>query len=169
MLRLSSLIVQREIMHKFGAMLAALAAIILVAPTALAFDCDADDASECVQSILKVPPIRHVLSSIPGRPAVLKGECDADDEDDIQACLRGLKVPGGQPSKPAHPAAAVPVERKPVEKSEAAPAPAPATVATKSPHAPELAAARAEAYIASSRCQKYFPTVGQVVDIPCGE
>jgi hypothetical protein len=95
-------------MHNFGAMLAALVSIILLAPTAFAFDCDPDDIADCVRSILKVPPVRQVVPSIPRPPAVLKGECDADDEDDVKACLRGLRVPGvGRYSEPdARPVAA---------------------------------------------------------------
>jgi hypothetical protein len=103
-------------MHKFGTMLVALAAIILTAPTALAFH-----------------------------------------KDDDKTCLRGVKVPGvGQRSKPdPRPARPAPAERKPVEKSEAAESPATA------------AAAHVEPNIAPSRCQKYFPVIGQLVDVPC--
>jgi hypothetical protein len=146
-------------MHKFGTMLVALVAIILTAPTVLAFDCDTDDIADCVESIVKSPHIRQVIPSIPEPRAVLKGECDAFDEDDVKACQRGLKVPGvGQRSKPdPRPAAPVPAERKPVEKSEAAPSPATA------------AAAHVEPNNMPPRCQKYFPAVGRLVDTPCNE
>lgn len=46
-----------EVMHNLGAMLAALVATILLAPTASAFDCHPDDVADCVRSILKVPPV----------------------------------------------------------------------------------------------------------------
>jgi hypothetical protein len=159
MLCLGSSTLRGEVMQKFGTMLVALVAIILTAPTALAFDCDSGDIADCVESIVKAPPIRQVIPSIPGPRAVLKGECDAFDEDDVKACLRGLKVPGvGQRSKPdPRPAAPAPAEGKPVEKSEAAPSPATA------------AAAHVEPNITPPRCQKYFPAVGQLVDVPCRE
>jgi len=130
--------VQGEVMHKFGALLAALGAIVIIAPTALAFDCDTDDVADCVRSILKVSPVRQVVPSIPRPSAVLKGECDADDEDDIKVCLRGLKAPGvGRLSEPDARPVAAPAEGKPPEKlSEAAQASA--TVASK--HTPGFAA-----------------------------
>jgi hypothetical protein len=142
-------------MHKFGTKLVALVAIILTAPTALAFDCD--NIADCVDSIVKYPHIRQVIPSIPGPRAVLKGQCDAFDKDDVKTCLRGVKVPGvGQRSKPdPRPAGPAPAERKPVEKSEAAQSPATA------------AAAHVEPNITPPRCQKYFPAVGQLVDVPC--
>jgi len=156
-------------MHKFGAILAALIAIINLAPTAFAFDCDTDDdVADCVRNIVKFPPVRQVVPSIPRPSAELKVECDDDDEVDIKACLRGLKVPGvGQNSKPdLRPGAAVPAERKPAEKSETAPASA--TVVSRSTHTPGLPA-RVGPDRAPERCQKYFSVVGQLVDVPCGE
>lgn len=155
-------------MHKLGAMLATLVAIVLLAPTAFAFDCDADDLADCVRSILKVPPVRQVVPSIPRPQAVLKGECDADDEDDVKACLHGLRVPGGgRLAEPDVRPVAVPTEGKPPEKKSEA-APASATVASRPTPSPELAA-RVEPDVAPERCQKYFSAVGQIVDVPCGE
>ena len=155
-------------MHNLGAMLATLVAMILLAPTAVAFDCDPDDVADCVRSILKVPPVRQVVPSIPRPQAVLKGECDADDEDDVKACLHGLGVPGvGRLSEPDARPVAVPTEGKPPEKQSEA-APASATVASRPTPSPELAA-RVEPDVAPERCQKYFSAVGQIVDVPCGE
>jgi hypothetical protein len=116
-------------MHNLGAALAALVAIIL-APTALAFDCDADDVTGCVRSILQVPPVRQVVPSIPRPPTVLKGACDADDEDDVKACLRGLKVPGvGRLSEPD----ARPVASKPTHAAGSAAGPRSAKLAIPLP------------------------------------
>src|SRR5215831_6944019 len=110
-------------MHNLGAMLAALVAMILLAPTASAFDCHPDDVADCVRSILKVPPVRQVIPSIPRPQAVLKGECDAGDEDDVKARPHGLRVPGvGRLSEPdARPVAAFNDAEPTEKKSEAAP------------------------------------------------
>jgi len=155
-------------MHKFGAILAALITINYLAPTAFAFDCETDDdVADCVRSIVKFPPVRKVVPSVPRPSAVLKEECDDDDEDDIKVCLRGLKVTGVGQNKPdLRPAATVPAERKPAEKSETAPASA--TVVPRSTRTPGLPA-RVEPDRAPERCQKYFSAVGQLVDVPCGE
>jgi septal ring-binding cell division protein DamX len=155
-------------MHKLGALLPVLVAIILIAPTAQAFACDTDEVADCVRSILKTAPVRQVVPPVPRPATVLKGECSADDEDDVKACLRGLKkIPGVgrlDESDP-RPHVTAPAKRKPTEKSE--PAQASATPVSRSTHTP--AAARVEPDGAQERCQKYFPAIGQLVAVPCGE
>lgn len=156
-------------MHKLGASLITLVAIMLLAPTAHAFGCDdTDDMADCVQSILKAPPVRQLLPTATRAQTVLKGECDADDEDDVKACLRKLKAPGvGQFTKSYPPSAtATPVEKKPVEKSEATPGSA--TIASRPTHSPELAA-HVDRDTAPPGCQKYFSAVGKLVEVPCSE
>lgn len=126
-------------MHKIGAMLAALAALVLLALTAFAFDCDTDDVAKCVRSIVKLPPVRQVVPSVPRRSAVLKGECGSDNADDIKTCLRGLKAPGGgRLSEPDARPAAAPAEGKPPEKKSEA-VPTSATVASKPTQPPGFA------------------------------
>ena len=156
-------------MHKLGASLITLVAIMLLAPTVHAFGCDdTDDMADCVQSILKAPPVRQLLPTATRAQTVLKGECDADDEDDVKACLRKLKAPGvGQFTKSyPPPATATPVEKKPVEKSEATPGSA--TIASRPTHSPELAS-HVDRDTAPPGCQKYFSAVGKLVEVPCGE
>jgi|SRR5215471_6946824 len=156
-------------MHKLGASLITLVAITLIAPTALALGCDdTDDIADCVQSIVKAPPVRHLLPTATRTPTVLKGECDADDEDDVKACLQKLKAPAiGQFTKSyPRPAAAAPVEKKPVEKSEAVAVSQ--TIASRPTHTPELAA-HLERDTAPPGCQRYFSAVGKLVEVPCGE
>jgi len=154
-------------MHKLTVM-TVLVAIILLAPTVRVFGCDTDNIADCVRSILKVPPIRQVVPTVPRPPALPKAECDANDEDDVKACLRGFKVPGvGRLSEPdPRPAAAAPAERKPAEKSEVASSSS--IAASKPALSPELAA-RVQPDSTPERCQKYFPAVGQLVHVPCGE
>ena len=152
-------------MHRLGAMLAALMALILLALTAFAFDCDTDDVAKCVRSIVKLP-LRQVVPSVPRPSTVLKGECGSDNKDDIKTCLRGLKVPGvGGLSEPdARPAVAPAEGKRPEKKSEAAPTSA--TVASKPTQNPGVAAREEPYNSAPERCQKYFPAVGQLVDVP---
>jgi hypothetical protein len=156
-------------MHKLGTSLITLVAIMLIGPTAHAFGCDdTDDIADCVQSIVKAPPVRQLLPTATKAPTMLTGECDPDDEDNVKACLRKLKAPDvGQFTK-SHPrtAAAAPAEKQPVENSEEAPGSA--TVALRPTHTPELAA-HVERDTARPGCQKYFSAVGKLVEVPCGE
>ena len=172
-------------MHKLTALLAALAATILLAPTAQAFDCDTEDVADCVRSITRALPGRQIIPPAP-RPPAVKGECDGDDDDDVKDCLSGQKLPRtGHRHDPApcslsgrgsgchrhpelnpRPAAAVPAERRPPEMSEATPAPS--SVAARPTRTPAFAE-HVEPNGAPERCHKYFPAVGQLVDVPCRE
>jgi len=154
-------------MNKTVVAVAALLASAIFAPAAHAADCDPDDdaaeIAECVRRAVKIPGLRQVLPPAARPSTAIKPECDADDEDDLKECLRGLKMPGaGRRVAPGgRPAAEMPVERKPPGKAEAAPAAA-SIAATDRP-------AAVKEPDATRRCQKYFPNVGKTLSVPCNE
>ena len=153
-------------MNRIIIALAALFASAIFVPAAHAECSDPDDASDvadCVRSIVKVPGMRRVLPPVARPPAVIRGECDADDADDLKECLKGLKVPGvGRlPPSAGRPAAEMPAERKLPDKADAAPAAG--TIA--STEKPEKSGEPDKGPL----CQKYFPNVGRLVLVPCSE
>jgi hypothetical protein len=144
-------------MNKIIVVLAALVAAAFLTPAAQAFDCDADDAAEvadCVRSVLKVPGLPRVLPPVVRPPAVLRDGCDLEDADDVAECMRKMRVPGVGRLLPkaASPAdEIVPTEVLP-GKIELAPAAGPAKLG--GPDGGIL-------------CQKYFPSLGRMVLVPC--
>jgi hypothetical protein len=139
----------------------ALIASMLIVPAAQASDCDDDDAVELARCLAraKIPGARQFIAP-PGRsPAAIATRCDPD-EDDYQDCLRALKVPAARPSLPSGP-------RTVVEPKSATPSLAP-PAADKSSRTggPQ---AKAGSGAGTDLCKKYFPSIGQVVMVPCGE
>jgi hypothetical protein len=111
---------------------------------------------------VRIPGLRQLLPPAVRPSALAKEQCDADDAAELRECLRGLKIPSAR-------RIAVPDAQPPAEVSEkvapdrTAGAPAPSTLASSEksvkPDVPE----------ATSLCQKYFPNIGQLITVPCGE
>jgi hypothetical protein len=146
------------VMNKTLIALAALFASAILAPAAQA--CDPEDIAEgeCARGV-RIPSLRQLLPPAVRPSAVAKEQCDADDAAELRECLRGLKIPSARRlvAPDAQPAAGV---SEKVAPDKTAGAPAPSTLASsEKPDVPEPA----------SLCQKYFPNVGQLITVPCGE
>jgi hypothetical protein len=141
--------------------LAALVASALLAPAAQAFDCDIEDAAdlrECLRGA-KVPAIRQLVPPSIRAPAVRSEACDPDEVEDVAKCLRGLRLPGLRHAVPSEVRPAVePKESRPVPESKP-------EVARAAPAATDSTARQDD----GPKCRKYFPNVGQMVLVPCGE
>ena len=144
--------------------LIALAALFASAIARLRLDaCDPEDIAEgeCARGV-RMPGLRQLLPPTVRPSAVAKEQCDADDAAELRECLRGLKMPSARriAAPDAQPAAGV---SEKVAPDRTAGAPAPSTLASSEkpakPDGPEPA----------SLCQKYFPNVGQLITVPCGE
>jgi hypothetical protein len=151
------------VMNKFIYALAALIAVFVCAPAARA-ECDIEDAAdlkECLRGA-KVPGMRQLIPSGVRAPAAASAKCDPDEVDDVAKCLRGLKLPGIRQGMPADVRPAVePKENKAVVGSKPEPAEAAPVVAEKP--------ARLGGPDEGPLCKKYFPSVGQMILVPCSE
>jgi hypothetical protein len=149
------------VMNKTLIALAALFASVISAPAARA--CDPEDIAEgeCARGV-RIPSLRQLLPPTVRPSAVAKEQCDADDPAELRECLRGLKIPSARrlAAPDAQPAAGV---SEKVAPDKTAGAPAPSTLASsEKPAKPDVPEA-------ASLCQKYFPNIGQLITVPCGE
>jgi hypothetical protein len=158
---IGALTLSRMVMNKTLIALAALFASLISAPAARA--CDPEDIAEgeCARGV-RIPSLRQLLPPAIRPSAVAKEQCDADDAAELRECLRGLKIPSAR--RIAAPDAQPPAEvSEKVAPDRTAGAPAPSTLASSEksvkPDVPE----------ATSLCQKYFPNIGQLITVPCGE
>ena len=159
-------------MHRMAAVaVAALVACAFSATAAHAYDCDPEDAADlekCVRGV-KVPSIRQFVPPSVRRPAEAAEACDLEDVADVAKCLREARLPGirrsmpdaeDDPAEPKAKKAAKPETPRsaPLAKAEAAPQ---ATIASS--EKPATVGGRNEAPV----CQKYLPSIGRLVSVPC--
>ena len=111
---------------------------------------------------MRMHGLRQLLPSVPRPSALAKEQCDADDAAELKECLKAMRAPNARPLVPpaARPAAEIPVTEAPDKTAALPPEPAVATS-----DRPATLAAPDEAAL----CQRYFPNIGQTMQVPCSK
>lgn len=162
-----------KLMHRMAAVaVAALVACAFSVTAAHAYDCDPEDAADlekCVRGV-KVPSIRQFVPPSVRRAAEAAEACDPEDVADVAKCLREARLPGVRRSMPdAEDEPGEPEAKKAAGKPET-PRQAPLAKAEIAP-TPTIASSEPQAKVDDGRnvphCQKYIPSIGKSVSVPC--